>query len=837
MMRLSMGETNHFITALLLAVLLGLSGCDKVSTQPVPGATPQTQSTGVKDYAGPQAEAEVTRSFQATLWPELVDKCGNCHGSGEGKQSPNFARTDDVNLAYSQVITLLNLSSPADSRLVTKVAGGHNCWEVNAKACGEIMTAYITQWTGQGGDSAGRQIKLTPPPLVSAADSKTFPDSAALFADTVHPLLVTYCSGCHVSSAPVSQVPYFAEADAATAYEAVKSSHKLDLGTPANSRLVVRLRSEFHNCWSGDCQADSQELEDAIKAFANGVPLTEVDPALVVSKALTLGQGIIASGGSRYDENVIALYEFKTGFGNYIYDTSGIEPALHLQLSGLAEVDYKWVGGWGVEFVNSKAQGTTSASRKVRDFIRATGEYSVEAWVVPANVTQDGAARIISYSAGVNDRNFTLGQTLYNYDFLHRSSTTSSNGQPALSTPDADEVLQATEQHVVVSFDSLNGRRIYVNGQFVNTVDGQAAGNLNDWDDTFALVLGNEVTNDRQWQGKLRLVAIHNRALTQEQVLRNYNVGVGEKFFLLFDVSDVVELPQSYIMFEVSQFDSYSYLFNSPTFVNLSGDGAVADIPVQALRIGINGKEASVGQAYRNLDTVVTNSQLLPSQQFNARAQRLSTLGTVIALEKGPLVDQFFLSFEQLGSERNVVVEPEPLQQAAPVDLPPKPQIGLRNFAEINATMAVVTGVAPTHADVKQTYEAIVQQLPTVENISGFLAAHQVAISQLAIEYCNALVSDTGLRGSYFPGFDFSAGAATAFNTMGKRNQVVDPLLNRVMGINLATQPAVAAVKAELNALIDRLTACGGSCAADRTPTVVKATCAATLGSAVMLLQ
>lgn len=821
---------------LLLMVLVGVSGCDNVSSQAVPGATPQVQSTAVSSYAGPAPTTADVRAFQANLWGNLVEKCGGCHNATG--QSPSFARLDDVNLAYSQVITVVDLSSPADSRLVTKVASGHNCWEVSAKACGEIMTAYITKWAGQGGDSTGRQIQLVPPPVVSASDSRSFPDSSALFASTVHPLLVAHCSGCHVDSAPVPQAPYFAVSDANAAYEAVKISHKLDLDTPANSRLVVRLRNEFHNCWSSDCQVDAQKMEDAIKAFATGVPLTQVDPQLVVSKALTLGQGIIASGGSRYDDNVIALYEFKTGFGNYIYDTSGIEPALHLQLSGLAEVDYKWVGGWGMEFINSKAQGSTSTSRKLYDFIRATGEYSIEAWAVPANVTQE-SARIVSYSAGTNDRNFTLGQTLYNYDFMHRSSTTNGNGQPALSTPDADEVLKATEQHVVVTFDPLNGRRIYVNGLLTNAIDKQAAGNLNDWDETFALVLGNEVTNNRQWQGKLRLVAIHNRALNQEQVLRNYKVGVGEKFFLLFNVSDVVKLPQSYIMFEVSQFDSYSYLFNRPTFVSLNGDGAVADIPIRAMRIGINGKEASVGQAYRNLNVAVTNSQLLASDQFNARAQTLSTLGTVIALEKGPIIDQFFLSFEQLGSQSNVVVEPQPLQPATPADADPKPDIGLRTFAEINATMAAVTGVSTTQPDVKKSYETIMQQLPTVESIDGFQAAHQVAVSQLAIEYCNALVNDVTLRGSYFPGFDFGAGAATAFNTTVKKDQVRDPLVNRIMGTNLATQPSVVTVKNELDTLIKYLIdpeRCG-SCDAVRTQTVVKASCAAMLGSAVMLLQ
>jgi hypothetical protein len=56
-------------------------------------------------------------------------------------------------------------------------------------------------------------------------------------------------------------------------------------------------------------------------------------------------------------------------------------------------------------------------------------------------------------------------------------------------------------------------------------------------------------------------------------------------------------------------------------------------------------------------------------------------------------------------------------------------------------------------------------------------------------------------------------------------------------GVGLTTQPDPAAVKAELNNLIDTLTACGGGCAADRTETVAKAACAATLGSAAMLLQ
>ena len=50
-----------------------------------------------------------------------------------------------------------------------------------------------------------------------------------------------------------------------------------------------------------------------IQAFAATITPANIDPALVVSKALTLTQGTIASGASRYDADTIAKYEFQTG--------------------------------------------------------------------------------------------------------------------------------------------------------------------------------------------------------------------------------------------------------------------------------------------------------------------------------------------------------------------------------------------------------------------------------------------------------------------------------------------------------------------------------------------
>jgi hypothetical protein len=223
-------------------------------------------------------------------------------------------------------------------------------------------------------------------------------------------------------------------------------------------------------------------------------------------------------------------------------------------------------------------------------------------------------------------------------------------------------------------------------------------------------------------------------------------------------------------------------------------------------------------------------------------------MGTVIPLENGPNFDEFFLTFEVLGTSTNIVTEPAPLAPAPPPNLPPAPVIGLRTFEEIDATMAAVTDVSREQVDVEAVYLTVKQQLPTVEGIEGFLSAHQMAVSQMAIEYCNALVEGNGQtsRDVYFAGF-FQPGLApatadTAFDTAGKRDQIIVPLMNRVMNTNLTDQPATADVTGELDSLITILTSCATgaspSCATtQRTEEVVKAVCAATLGSAAMLIQ
>ena len=814
-------------------LMLSLSGCAGGGADTE--VNPSSGGGNASNYNGPAPATADVQSFKINLYDNIRsnNRCGACH-SVEGGQAPMFARSDDVNLAYAEANGVVNLTSPADSLMVQRVGNSHNCWLTNDSVCADIMTTWIANWAGDLVAGGGRVIELEPPALKDPGASRHFPADPGLFETTVYPVLTQFCSGCHASDANFVQSPFFAENGSveavAGAYEAVKP--KIDLDDPAASRLVVRLREEFHNCWTMSCANDAQAMENQIIAFASGVPVDPVDPLLVTSKASTLYEGTIASGGNRYEANVIALYEFKAGQGTTAFDTSGVEPAMNLTLSGAVE----WFGGWGLNFNGGKAQASTVASAKLHNLIQATGEYSIEAWMAPGNVVQEDA-RIVSYSAGPAARNFNFGQTLYNYDFFNRSDGSDANGNPQLSTPDANEVLQATLQHVVMTFDPVEGRRIYVNGVLVADQDPAPGGSLADWDDTFAFVLGNEVSLDRTWQGVTRLVAIHNRVLTEAQIVQNFEAGVGEKFFVMFSVEHLINVPDSYVVFEVSQFDTYAYLFRNPFFISLDGSAQPDGIDLEGLRIGINGQEAPVGQAYANLDTVISSLGYDP-----VTGQSLAQLGTVVPLEAGPESDEFFLTFDLLGGSsfsRPAPVTPPP---AAPQDLPPVSNIGVRSFDEINATLAKLTGVNP--ASIAVTYDTVRQSLPAIEDIETFLSSHQMAVAQLSIEYCAALMENTSLRGSMFPGFPFGSNVAAAYPA--SQDLLLDPLLDRVLGtsVSLLSQPDRADAKTELEQLINGIPGdasrpglAAGSGNATRTVTIAKATCAALLGSAAMLVQ
>ena len=440
------------------------------------------------------------------------------------------------------------------------------------------------------------------------------------------------------------------------------------------------------------------------------------------------------------------------------------------------------------------------------------------------------------------------------------------------STANADEDAQANLQHVVLTYDAENGRQIYVNGQHTGDIDPDGGGNLNNWSSDFAFVLGSEVGGSNDWEGAIRFIAIHSRALDAADILTNYNVGVGQKYYLLFRLAELVDhdanpgtpdqlqeltaTPNSYVVFEVSQYDNYSYLFTSPFYLVLGGGAPLAPLDLQGMRVGVNGKVTPDGQSYTQLDMQVTAGGYDPET-----GHPLNSQGMLVPVENGADFDQFFLSFEQLGAHSNVFVEAsfnDPVFVGSGEAIS---EVAVRNFSELRESFAQITGVSSTNTAVADTYDAVVQQLPSAENIAGYLSSHQMGVTQLAISYCDQLIETPVLRTALFPLLDLNADA-NAMSDTDWENQFMYPMIDRALNTNLAVQPDRDTIRDELHTLLtsladikpvdtngdsnddpegdglpDGIARCGGACPAGTTATAAKAGCAAVLGSATVLLQ
>src|SRR3984885_13134022 len=276
-----------------LAALAGLCALAACSGGAPTTANPNTQVAAAPTYNGPAPANADVQAFMVNLWSNITatNRCGGCHT--QGGQSPQFARTDDVNLAYQAANAVVNLSQPDQSTMVQKGAGGHNCWLASPSACGDTLTVWIQNWAGSSA-TGSQSIKLVAPPDETVGSSKSFPTSPAGFQSTVYPLLPTYCSRCHAPTALTPQQPYFASADINEAYSNAQA--KIDLadadptnvsppvpctvsstGTTCLSRFVARLATDHHNCWS-DCTTDAQAMLTQIENFADPIALTTGAP-------------------------------------------------------------------------------------------------------------------------------------------------------------------------------------------------------------------------------------------------------------------------------------------------------------------------------------------------------------------------------------------------------------------------------------------------------------------------------------------------------------------------------------------------------------------------------
>jgi glycopeptide antibiotics resistance protein len=173
-------------------------------------------------------------------------------------------------------------------------------------------------------------------------------------------------------------------------------------------------------------------------------------------------QGFASAGSERRAEGLIALYTFGEMQGDIVHDRSGFREPLDLVISPQDRV--RWLGSsHGIEILRPAILKSQQTGAKLITAINETDEMSVEVWLTPDNTEQHGPARIVSVSADLTKRNFTLGQEGANIQFRLRTPVSITNRSPLFLTT-RDGVSTSDESHVVATY--TNGvERLYLNGK------------------------------------------------------------------------------------------------------------------------------------------------------------------------------------------------------------------------------------------------------------------------------------------------------------------------------------------------------------------------------------
>jgi hypothetical protein len=221
----------------------------------------------------------------------------------------------------------------------------------------------------------------------------------------------------------------------------------------------------------------------------------------------------------RVTDGLQMLYNFREGSGAVVHDRSGVGLPLDLFIENESRVRWETNGSLAVNTATTIS--SIGPASKLRAAVQTTNAVTVEAWIKPANITQDGPARILTISYDYLERNLLLGQSAASYDMRLRTTATTLNGEPWLSTPAGAAKVALT--HVVYTRASGGATRIYINNAVA--ASGSLGGNLSNWDANYRLALANELIGGRPWLGEFHLVAFYGRALSATEVDQNYRAG------------------------------------------------------------------------------------------------------------------------------------------------------------------------------------------------------------------------------------------------------------------------------------------------------------------------
>jgi hypothetical protein len=222
----------------------------------------------------------------------------------------------------------------------------------------------------------------------------------------------------------------------------------------------------------------------------------------------------------RDDTRALILYRFTEGKGQLIRDQSKLGAPCDISVPKDASV--QWLPGQGLTLRGGIWMLTAGAAKLMT--LAKNQALTLECWVSTDTIypPTGWAGSILAWELSPTQRNFALGH--------HTGTLITAPAGGQIISSDAGAAkgpgFRTSLQHLTVTWDGTITRS-YINGALVG--EHTVKWNSEKWDPNAPLLLGNQGDGQRSYLGTFYLMAIHDKALAPEAVLRHYQAGPSAK--------------------------------------------------------------------------------------------------------------------------------------------------------------------------------------------------------------------------------------------------------------------------------------------------------------------
>ena len=227
----------------------------------------------------------------------------------------------------------------------------------------------------------------------------------------------------------------------------------------------------------------------------------------------------------RDDSRALVLYYFTEGQGDIVKDHSAIAPPANLRVPAFPNT--RWLPEQGLSFSGPEPLKSEAAVEKLMAIARNKA-CTVEFWVSndTAYFPVNWLGCLLSWEKDVAQRNLLIGghkATFVAAPFGANFDPTNNDNSPNLRGAYTPYLAFRTNlHHMVVRWDGTS-TQAFVDGKSFDAAE--INWNIEQWVNDASLLLGNRSDGKRPYLGSYYLLAIHDQALSDAQILRHYQAG------------------------------------------------------------------------------------------------------------------------------------------------------------------------------------------------------------------------------------------------------------------------------------------------------------------------